>query len=75
MSSTGVSAPHVAQDEEREPKLQRTQAATRPGEEAMYSREQLQQMRVGQLKQLLMARKISTDGLLEKTDLINKLLE
>ena len=69
MSTTGCQA---SGEEEREPKLQRTQAAT---VSSNFSRDELQGMRVGQLKQLLAARNISAEGLLEKSDLINKLLE
>lgn len=81
LSSAGVGAgpPTLnSMEEEREPKLQRTQAASPPsysGSGSRFSREELQGMRITQLKQLLAARNISTEGLLEKTDLINKLLE
>ena len=69
--------------EESEPKLQRTSAASPdilPGREhiarpSVLSRAQLEAMRVGQLKDLLCARNISPDGLLEKRDLIDRLLQ
>lgn len=76
LSCSGVHAPTMA--EEREPQLQRTQAATRPGDAAhgcSYSRAELEAMRISQLKQLLAARKIPTEGLIEKSDLVNRLLE
>ena len=75
MSSSRGNLPYNPDVEEREPKLQRTQAATVPVVSEQFSREELQAMRVGQLKQLFTARNISTDGLLEKADLINRLLE
>jgi len=78
-------------NEEREPKLQRTHAAVIPpaasagassatsstpgGGRVPYSRLELEGMRIGQLKELLNARHIPLDGLLEKKDLIDRLLE
>lgn len=60
----------VPPEVEPEPKLQRTNAAVDPGR-----RSALEAMRVGQLKEQLLARGIPLDGLLEKSDLIDKLLE
>ena len=75
MSTTVHAQPSV--DEEVPPKLQRTVAAGRNhvAYPSTLSRAQLEAMRVGQLKDLLFARKISPDGLLEKKDLIDKLIE
>jgi hypothetical protein len=76
LSSTGANVPpELAREEhmEREPKLQRTQAKAVPV--TQYSREELQAMRVTQLKQLLASKGLSTEGLVEKSELINKLLE
>lgn len=68
--------------DEREPKLQRTFAqsnqpsssASRQSSVLPYSRIELEGMRVGQLKELLASRNIPLDGLLEKKDLIDRLL-
>lgn len=59
-----------ADHDDPEPKLQRTVAANGCG----YSRVQLDAMRVNELKKLLASRNISPEGLLEKRDLIDKLL-
>ena len=56
-------------DMEAEPELRRTQAAT------PLSRAMLEGMRISQLKELLAQRRISLDGLVEKKDLIDRLLE
>jgi len=71
-------------EEEPEPKLQRTFAQSQPSESSSspsrrsstlpYSRIELESMRVGQLKELLASRNIPLDGLLEKKDLIDRLL-
>lgn len=60
-------------DPSREPKLQRTHATAHPA--CNPSRAQLEAMRVGELKSLLAQRGLSLDGLLEKKDLIDKLLD
>ena len=71
--------------EEPEPKLQRTFAQSQPSAGASsspsrrssalpYSRIELEGMRVSQLKELLASRNIPLDGLLEKKDLIDRLL-
>jgi hypothetical protein len=57
------------QGEDREPKLQRTEAASRP------SRSELEGMRIAQLKELMSRRGMQTEGLLEKKDLVDRLLE
>lgn len=78
-SANGVASvpPTVGEEEGKEPKLQRTQrqAPTSTSSTSPYTREQLESMRIAQLKDLLAQRYISTDGLLEKKDLIDMLLE
>jgi hypothetical protein len=70
---------NVDDDDGREPKLQRTQAASAPTGRGsgtpQYTRLELEGMRISQLKELLASRHIPLDGLLEKKDLIDRLLE
>jgi hypothetical protein len=74
--------PPVGEDSDREPKLQRTSAASvRPTSQSSSSssnrltREELGVMRIPELKELLRLRGIPNEGFLEKKDLVDRLLE
>lgn len=81
LSSHVMGGMRSEEETDREPKLQRTEAAQRPSETSTstsfsaFTRDQLEAMRVSQLKDLLSRRGIQMDGLIEKKDLVDRLLE